>query len=771
MCFRCLEQGHLLSECESKQNCAANGCVNKRHHTLLHRHVANSTNGASSSSPSEPQKAFCATATENKVNDRRPYFMTVPVRIHYGENLTSTYALLDTGSQKTFCDRHLANRLEATGPKASLPIKTLYSGADTRMMNGSLISLSVQSMDGDGELNLKEVFTVDKTLMYATPLPSCSQLSSMTHLQGIQFPELNNKFVGLLIGLDVPGVFRPLESRYGQEGEPDAIRTLLGWTLFCFAEMNTNQNSVNCFDIMVPQREDLDFPPHEFSQTCGLNEDNSREDKISFQIMKNSIQQIDGHFQLSLLWRSKSPMLPNNTSMAKKRLESLKRRLKNRALHEKYTSVMQFYIDQGYAELAENKEPALLEPEGLNWFLPHHPVVNPRKPDKLRIVYDCAATFMGTSLNGALMQGPYLNNSLVGVLTRFRLERIAVASNVEAMFHQVKVDPKDRNVLKFLWWPGGNLKRHPVTYRMTVHLFEATSSPSCAVFALQKAANRFGKKGLITATNVIKHNFYVDDCLFSASSEEEAIDLIQDLIRILGDGGFHLTKWMSSNEKVMASVPEKDRAKALVYASLGSDASERVLGVEWNVSSDQFRIKVDIPEKPATRRGTLSTTHSLFDPLGFVAPVIVEPKLLLRELSGRDWDEEISDDEKRRWDSWLSSLSHLQELSLPRCFCPTRCIGSLCEFHHFADASRTAYGAISYLRIEDNHGNVYCSFLMGKSHLAPSPITTIPRLELLAAVTAVRLDRTIRRELPTLKSAKSYFWSDSTSALYSIYNS
>jgi len=39
------------------------------------------------------------------------------------------------------------------------------------------------------------------------------------------------------------------------------------------------------------------------------------------------------------------------------------------------------------------------------WYFPHHAVINPCKPDKTRIVFDCAAEFKGTSLNQVLMQG------------------------------------------------------------------------------------------------------------------------------------------------------------------------------------------------------------------------------------------------------------------------------------------------------------------------------------------------------------------------------
>ena len=77
--------------------------------------------------------------------------------------------------------------------------------------------------------------------------------------------------------------------------------------------------------------------------------------------------------------------------------------------------------------------------------------MNSRKPDKLSLVYDYAVKFMGKSLNGDLMQNHYLTNSLVGVLTRLKLEKVALASDMQAMFHHKKVDPRDHNALKFLW--------------------------------------------------------------------------------------------------------------------------------------------------------------------------------------------------------------------------------------------------------------------------------------------------------------------------------
>ena len=103
------------------------------------------------------------------------------------------------------------------------------------------------------------------------------------------------------------------------------------------------------------------------------------------------------------------------------------------------------------------------------------------------MVFDCAARYKGTSLNDQLLSGPNLTNSLFAVLVRFRQEPVALSSDIEAMFHQVTVDPKDVDALRFLWWPDDDLSKQPVEFRMKVHLFGSTPSPSCASFGLRKA--------------------------------------------------------------------------------------------------------------------------------------------------------------------------------------------------------------------------------------------------------------------------------------------
>ena len=101
--------------------------------------------------------------------------------------------------------------------------------------------------------------------------------------------------------------------------------------------------------------------------------------------------------------------------MVNRRLYSLKKRLeRDEVLKNKYVAKMREYIDNNHTEIVTDQEKLI---EGKVWYLPHHPVYHPRKSDKVRIVFDCAARHKGILLNDALLQGPDLVNSLVGVLT------------------------------------------------------------------------------------------------------------------------------------------------------------------------------------------------------------------------------------------------------------------------------------------------------------------------------------------------------------------
>ena len=123
-------------------------------------------------------------------------------------------------------------------------------------------------------------------------------------------------------------------------------------------------------------------------------------------------------------------------------------------------------------------------------------------------------------------------------------------ADIESMFHQVRVNEEDRNFLRFLWWPEGDTNKALEEYRMTVHLFGAVSSPTCANFALQKTAEDSSNIFHGEVTGTIKSNYYVDDCLKSVLTEKQAINLVKNLKDMCSRGGFNMKKWVSNNRTV-----------------------------------------------------------------------------------------------------------------------------------------------------------------------------------------------------------------------------
>lgn len=87
----------------------------------------------------------------------------------------------------------------------------------------------------------------------------------------------------------------------------------------------------------------------------------------------------------------------------------------------------------------------------------------------------------------------------------------------------------------------------------------------------------------------------------------------------------------------------------------------------------------------------------------------------------------------------------------------------------FCDASVKAIGAVCYLKVTESNGNNQIRFLMGKAKLAPCPEHTVPRLELCAAVLAVKLADLVSAELDLQLDAVTYF-SDSKVVLGYICN-
>ncbi|XP_051778811.1 uncharacterized protein LOC127526691 [Erpetoichthys calabaricus] len=392
----------------------------------------------------------------------------------------------------------------------------------------------------------------------------------------------------------------------------------------------------------------IDFP----ERSCEEKEEMSQKNIKFMCIASDTASLVNGHYCINLPFRDETLKVPNNRCVAEQRAIGIKRKLtKYPTFHEDYKIFMKDILDTAYA-IKVPTEQQTLEKERV-WYIPHHGAYHPKK-NKIRVVFDCTATYQGFPLNEQLLKGPDLTNTLIGVLTRFRDEPIALMADIKSMFYQVKVPDEDTDLLCFLWWPEGNLNNGLEEYKMTVHLFGATSLPSCASYALRRTAEDARDTAPEEADNTVLHNFYVDDCLKSVDTEEQAIKLAKGLQALCLKGGFYLTKWISNSRTVLLSIPEEDRAIDQKDLDLNHDLLpvERDLGVQWCTQTDSFKFQVKLQDKPATRHGILSVVSSIYDPLGFLAPVILLAKLILRELCK----------EKYAWNKdFKEVLMHLKE--------------------------------------------------------------------------------------------------------------
>lgn len=581
--------------------------------------------------------------------------------------------------------------------------------------------------------------------------------------------------VGLLIGYDCSRALAPRQVISGGEEEPYAIKTDLGWSIVGDTPHYAKVNVTGlCHRISIQE-----LPPVtpaavirslelDFADTQVGDKIVSQEDVQFLHIIAEGIHQNEcGYLEMPLPFRAR-PCLPNNKSLALIRLKHLKRKLdKDPQLKSDYTAFMKAVLEDGDAELAD-KEPSM----GHLWYIPHQGVYHPKRPNKIRVVFDCSAKYEGTALNEHLLTGPDLTNGLTGVLCRFRKYPVAVMCDIKKMFHRFHVAREDRDFLRFLWWPNCDTNAEPREYRMRVHLFGASSSPGCANYGLKYLAS-INETEYPLAASFIRRNFYVDDGLVSVESAESAIKLVEEAQALCAKGKLHLHKFLSNSREVLESINQSDHAVEVKNVDFYHNhlPVQNVLGIRWDVENDAFTFKIMLESKPATRRGILSTVASVYDPLGFLAPFMISAKKVLQEMchKGISWDEPLPIEMRPRWESWLEDLSKLDKIQIPRCFTPSN-FGKILrtELHHFSDASNKGYGQCSYIRLLSDT-RVHCAFIMGKARVAPLKVVTIPRLELTAAVVSAAVSGMLKEEL-ALKVDGEYFWTDSQVVLGYINN-
>ena len=748
LCFCCLGSSHPAKDCPRRRKCGIDGCE-RYHNKFLHYKKKPESN--------KPNARTEGTNLTSNAESVRGLMQIARVRI-FGQDgqFEDTLACCDTGSTQTWVDESLLEKLDIKGKTISLNVTGIH-GTQVTPCRAAQATIGPASC----MKHKAKVLTVhsQKNLEVGKSLYNVQEMKqTYPYLKCVGFKQIDLKKVAIILGQNAYELIRPLEYKNGGENQPWAVRLPLGWTVSGPVPVSELRFSAACH---LSNEDDMKLAEvvkkwwdMESYGTAMVADKRSKEDKLASEILHSTVNFNGERYEVGLLWNGDQAALSNNFLSALGQLRSLKRRLdSNQQLKKKYGDTIASDLEKGYVSILSKDELAETENKSV-WYVPHHPVLNPHKPDKVRRVCNAASKFRGHSLNDMLLAGPDLLANLMGILARFREERYALSADIEEMFLQVEVRREDRRFLRFLWFDEQN---RIVTYQYNRHIFGAKSSPTCANFALQRCATE-NAAGHERASHIACHNFYMDDLLVSLSNQDDAIAVKNELTELLAKGGFKLTKWATNFDE------DEVHDKALT-----------ILGLEWNNKNDTLKVCRGMqfePESLWTQRKVLSVVSSVFDPLGFLAPFVIRGRIILKgiwQTRGQQWDSYVEENLNNQFSEWVSEVNAGEAFQVDRWY-QTSSNNILNELHVFGDASEDAFCAVAYVVTEDPNSNRHVSFIMGKARVAPVKHHTIPKLELMAALTGNRLKDAIIKE-HSIHFHKIYMWSDSTTVIQWIRSS
>ena len=359
-------------------------------------------------------------------------------------------------------------------------------------------------------------------------------------------------------------------------------------------------------------------------------------------------------------------------------------------------------------------------------YLSHHAVYKQSNGKFRRVHNGKASPYKGAlSLNNCLERGPNLMSNILYILLGFRKDENACKADIEKAFPQVKINEKDRDVLRCLWVEDGNV----VVYRFARLPFGLTCSPFILAATLQKHLVEY-ELDEKTRQNFIA-SLYVDDSVWSEAWLEEMFrrkDLYTSLFRKCG---MNFRDWNSNNKQARELFAKAENRELVL--------EETVLGLKWNVESDVLKINSDrlqerISKKLRTKRDLWKIVPSIYDPIGLLAPYVLTGKSIVSEACKhvKSWDGKLPQsfiDKTLAWSREFSEISGLFWKRFVGVKNPKRV-----QLYGCCDASIKALGACIYLVSTDQSGNITSNLILSKTRNAASSEHSIPRLELAACV-------------------------------------
>ena len=735
LCFNCAGAKHRAADCKSKNRCQT---CNGKHHTSI---------CDKSPPPREPGM------TANFVGASTVVHPVVVVRI----NGYKFRALLDSGASHSYASSTAIKLIGAKCKSVGVRQIVMLTGVTTRKMQ--VYDASVESLNKDFVLDVS-LTKIEKNELLELENPRYKEiLTKFHHLDGVymdDYDEKNTLPVHLILGANEYAKIRTNENlRVGKTGEPVAEHTRFGWTL-----MSPGEDGVGTLGCLAVNST-TDYDNLSALDVLGLADNAGKETNVLGEFKEQLVRSDEGWYETALPWKPNHPPLLSNRDGSLQRLHSLLRKLRRTNMLAEYDAVIRDQVEAGVVEKAPS------EVVGKEFYLPHQAVVRENaETTKTRIVYDASARERENtpSLNDCLLTGPPLQNQLWSVLIRNRFHPVAVAGDLQKAFLQVRVREAERDVLRFHWIKDLHSTEIEVL-RFTRVVFGLAPSPFLLNGVIQQHLETLESRYPESVAEVRK-SLYVDDLISGAPTTLEAKELKRDAIEIFDDAKFRLHKWHSNVFELESDSVESEPTFAKQQLEGNSTCSDsKLLGLPWDKVND--RLRVEFPTIPAvlTKRGVLAYLAKVYDPLGLVSPVLLEGKLIYRDIcdARMRWDAPISDTLLERWEKWEQALPHIISFarSIPVYREPLREV----KLHSFGDASKQGVCAAVYAVVKQDSG-VIQGLVAARSRLAKTSLT-IPRLELVAGHMAVNLAVNVRSALQGLKITKDiHCWLDSTVALH-----
>ncbi|XP_076029146.1 uncharacterized protein LOC143017993 [Oratosquilla oratoria] len=624
----------------------------------------------------------------------------IPVQVELNDKVVDTRYYLDNGSSVTFCSKNLLKKLGVTDMNYQPPTLQVSTMIGTKgMFYLNVEGMSVAEVEGNNQVRLLPVFAVNKLPLSQSHSIRKNDIEKWEHLRKLEFDHIEGE-VEIMVGSNVPEASEPWEVVHAEKvGDPYTVRTRLG------------KNLLKKLGVT-----DMNYQPPTLQVSTMIG----TKGMFYLNVEGMSVGDVEGNNQVACREGRRSVYCENTF---------------------RYKQFMINLLEKGYAE----KVPTCDVKNQQIWCIPHFGVRHPTKSNKVRVVLDCAARVNDLSLNYLLRQGPDISNLLLGVL-RFRLRLHAYTADIETMYYQVKVPESDRDYLRFLWWKEGQIGGDIFKLRMTSHPFSASCSPGIANCALKRVVLDYGSQFHTSVSEIVLNNFYVDDLLVSSDDINDLIDTSVNVIDLCRKDGFNLTKFNSNSFRFMNSLSKEKCSDSVEQLIRNKDMERKTLGLNLSLIQDKISISLNVDAISSTKRELLAVIGNVYDPLGMLAPVVLEGRILLQNLfrEGIGWDCSFTEPDKGHINAWMSRLNRFKVFIIDRCTKKgiTSEVESI-QCHIFYDSSELAYGSVAYLGYKHVDDKIQCSFILGKAKVAPLKPFTIPRLELVAATLAIKLKNVI----------------------------